>query len=99
LQTSDLSDVESIEDLSPPASLLDDSPDVSLGENGVFDSESYSKALRLIVRLGQPFRAFLLAQQWSGEYKRIASDHNIIVQVNDMSSVHSMMDIRTLDLL
>ncbi|KAG2337427.1 hypothetical protein BDR05DRAFT_775522 [Suillus weaverae] len=52
----------------------------------------------LIVRLGQPFSAFLLAQQRSGEYKRIASDRNIITQVRDVDYVRGM-DIRTLEIL
>ncbi|KAG0692334.1 hypothetical protein DFH29DRAFT_1073796 [Suillus ampliporus] len=68
------------------------------GEYGV-DSESHLRALQLIVRLGQPFSAFLLAQQRGGEYKRIASDHNIIAQVQDVTSVHDMMDARTLEIL
>ncbi|KAG1763656.1 hypothetical protein EV702DRAFT_1157164 [Suillus placidus] len=63
------------------------------------DSESHSRALRLIVRLGQPFGAFLLAQQHSGEYKRIASDCTIIAQVRDVASIHNMMDVRTLEIL
>jgi hypothetical protein len=70
-----------------------------MGDKELADSESYSRALRLIVRLGQPFGAFLLAQQRGGEYKRIASDHDIIAQVVDGTSVHSMMDIRTLEIL
>ncbi|KAG1780715.1 hypothetical protein EV702DRAFT_1080116 [Suillus placidus] len=56
--------------------------------------------MRLIVRLGQPFSAFLLAQQRSGEYKRIASDRDIITQVKDVDYdyVHGM-DVRTLEIL
>ncbi|KAG0705298.1 hypothetical protein DFH29DRAFT_1077702 [Suillus ampliporus] len=46
------------------------------------DTESHSRELRLIVRLGQPFGG----AEWGGEYKRIASDHNIIAQVKDMAS-------------
>ncbi|KAG2339547.1 hypothetical protein BDR05DRAFT_991937 [Suillus weaverae] len=63
------------------------------------DSESHSRALRLIARLGQPFSAFLLAQQHSGEYKRIASDCTIIAQIRDVASIHNMMDVRTLEIL
>ncbi|KAG2757384.1 WD40 repeat-like protein [Suillus brevipes Sb2] len=63
------------------------------------NSESHLQALQLIVRLGQPFNAFLLAQQPSGEYKRIASDRHVIAQVKDVSSVRSMMDVRTLEIL
>ncbi|KAG1882424.1 hypothetical protein F4604DRAFT_1990708 [Suillus subluteus] len=64
----------------------------SPGEEELADSEYYSRALRLIVRLGQPFGAFLLVQQRGGEYKRIASDHDIIAQVKDEASVHNIMD-------
>ncbi|KAG1901740.1 uncharacterized protein F5891DRAFT_979238 [Suillus fuscotomentosus] len=63
------------------------------------ESESHLQALQLIVRLGQPFGAFLLAQQRGGEYKRIASDHDIIAQVEDVASINEMMDIRTLEIL
>ncbi|KAG1734822.1 heterokaryon incompatibility protein-domain-containing protein [Suillus lakei] len=62
-------------------------------------SDSHSRALRLIVRLRQPFGAFLLARQRDGEFKRIASDHDIIAQVKDMASINDMMDIRTLEIL
>ncbi|KAG1818213.1 heterokaryon incompatibility protein-domain-containing protein [Suillus subaureus] len=87
-------DAESLGGWSEPES-LDGSP----GEEELADLESYSQALRLIARLGQPFGAFLLAQQRTGEYKRIASDHDIIAQVKDVTSVHNMMDIRTLEIL
>jgi hypothetical protein len=97
----DFSDTESVEDWTLPVSPLHDLPVVSLGgDNGLIDSGSYSRALQLVVRLGQPFSAFLLAQQWGGEYKRIASDQNIIAQVKDMTAVQDMMDsIRTLEIL
>ncbi|KAG1738271.1 heterokaryon incompatibility protein-domain-containing protein [Suillus lakei] len=95
-------DAESLGGWSEPESLLDDSDESdgdSLGKEELADSESHSRGLRLIVRLGQPFAVFLLSQQRGGEYKRIASDHDIIAQVKDVSSVHSMMDIRTLEIL
>ncbi|KIK40884.1 hypothetical protein CY34DRAFT_806745 [Suillus luteus UH-Slu-Lm8-n1] len=63
------------------------------------DSETHSRALQLIVRLGQPFDAFLLAQQHSGEYKRIASDCAIIAQVKDVASIPDMIDVRILEIL
>ena len=62
------------------------------------DSESHMRALRLIVRLGQPFRGFLLAQH-GGEYRRIATDYDIIAQVQEMTSVRKMMDVRTIEIL
>ncbi|KAG1787143.1 uncharacterized protein HD556DRAFT_1449071 [Suillus plorans] len=86
-------DAESMEDWSISESTLPPS------ENEPVYSESHSRALQLIVRLGQPFGAFLLARQRDGEYKRITSDHNIIAQVNDMASVGDMMDIRTLEII
>jgi tetratricopeptide (TPR) repeat protein len=81
----------------PPSFPSDDwSSDYSVKED-VVDIES--RALRLLVRLGQSFGAFLLAQQRSGEYKRIASDHDIIGQINDVHSVEDLMDIRTIEIL
>jgi len=84
------SNIQSVEDWSPPRSPT---------EYGPVDSESHSRALRLIVRLGQHFSAFLLAQQWGGEYKRIASDNHIIAQVQDPASIHNLIDVRTLEIL
>jgi hypothetical protein len=66
---------------------------------GSDDPAAHLRALRLIVHLGQPFTAFLLAQQWGGEYKRIASDHDIIAQVKNMAAVRDVMDVRTLEIL
>ncbi|KAG0699362.1 hypothetical protein DFH29DRAFT_1002055 [Suillus ampliporus] len=91
-------DAESLGDWSEPESPLDDSPGGSPVEQELGDSES--RALRLVVRLGQPFSAFLLAQQPGGEYKRIASDHDIIAQVPDVASVHNILGgVRTLEIL
>ncbi|KAG2053416.1 WD40 repeat-like protein [Suillus hirtellus] len=62
-------------------------------------NEPTTRELRLIVRLGQPFGGLLLAQQWGGEYKRIASDNKIIAQVADITSVDDMMNVRMLEIL
>ncbi|KAG0701088.1 hypothetical protein DFH29DRAFT_929025 [Suillus ampliporus] len=78
---------------------LDDSLDESVGENEPVDLDSQSREFRLVVRLGQPFSALLLAQQQGGEYKRIASDRNIIAQVKDVTAVRDMMNVRTLEIL
>jgi WD40 repeat protein len=80
----------------PPSSPSDDWSSCSPARLEVVDIES--RALRLLVRLQQPFSAFLLAQQRSGEYKRIAADHDIIGQVNDVVSVGDLMDIRTIEI-
>ncbi|KAG1852354.1 heterokaryon incompatibility protein-domain-containing protein [Suillus tomentosus] len=61
------------------------------------DPELSDRALRLTARLEQRFGAFLLAQQRGGEYKRIASDHDIIAQVKDLSSILDM--VKTLEIL
>jgi hypothetical protein len=67
-------------------------------EQELVDSESHLRALQLIVRLGQPFSAFLLAQQHSGKYKEIASDCAIFAQVRDVASIHNMIDVRILEI-
>jgi hypothetical protein len=84
---------------SAPGSPIDELPRGSPVEEELVDVESHSRALRLIVRLTQPFSALLLAQQRGGEYKRIVADHDIIAQVKDMVSVDKMMDVRTLEIL
>jgi hypothetical protein len=80
-----------------PESPSDHSLGESSGAIGQIDSDM--QALKLVVRLGQPFGALLLAQQRGGEYKRIASDHDIVARVKDAASVRAMMDIRTPEIL
>jgi hypothetical protein len=58
-------DAKSLGDLSEPGSPLDDSS----SEQEQDDSELSEQALQLLVRLGQPFGTFLLAQQRGGEYR------------------------------
>ena len=41
--------------------------------------DDYTRALRLVVRLQQPFHVLLLQQQHNGEFKRVASEHKIVV--------------------
>ncbi|KAG2137114.1 uncharacterized protein EDB93DRAFT_1253728 [Suillus bovinus] len=82
-----------------PGSPSQDSHDEPPEEQELDDLELIDRAFQLIVRLGQPFNAFLLAQQRGGEYKRIASDHDIIAQVKDIGSVYDVMDVRTLEIL
>ncbi|KAG2363712.1 heterokaryon incompatibility protein-domain-containing protein [Suillus spraguei] len=86
---------------SAPVTPLQESPGGFLGAQESVDLESSERALRLIVRLGQPFRAFLLAQQRGGEYKRVASDHTIIAQANDVpfAFAQDMMHVRALEIL
>jgi hypothetical protein len=85
-------DTQSVKDVCVPQS-------ASQNEKGPGDMDSHSRALRLIVRLGQQFSAFLLMQQRGGEYKRIASDQDIIAQVKDMAFIHNTVDVRQLEIL
>ncbi|KAG1786035.1 uncharacterized protein HD556DRAFT_1508452 [Suillus plorans] len=89
-------DTQSVDNLSVSESLWHDSLPA---RTGPIYWDSHSRALRLIVRLGQPFSAFLLARQRDGEFKRIASDRDIIARVKDMASISYLMDIRTLEVL
>jgi len=64
------------------------------------DDGLVTRGLRLLVRLARPFGALLLAQQRGREYKRIASDNNIIAQARDMTSVvDDMMNVRMVEIL
>ncbi|KAG1898630.1 uncharacterized protein F5891DRAFT_1174117 [Suillus fuscotomentosus] len=85
------------DDWTPPSSPSDDSPSRSVVNQGVDDLEL--RALRLVVRLGEPFGAFLLARQRGGEYKRVASDRDIVAQVKDVASVRDLMHVRTIEIL
>lgn len=42
-------------------------------------SDMYTQALELIAHLGQPFSALLLLQQPDGVYRRVAADHEIVI--------------------
>ncbi|KAG0697559.1 WD40-repeat-containing domain protein [Suillus ampliporus] len=101
LELPDLAEeTESVDDVSEVESWQsDDSFSESSQDNEPVDSESSERASRLLVRLGQPFGALLLAQQRVGEYMRIASDHSIIARVKDVTAVLDMMDIRILEIL
>jgi len=100
LELPDFADnAQGMDNWSVRGSMFHDTLSMFSGETGPFDLQSHSRALRLIVRLGQPFGAFLLARQRGGEYKRIASDRDIIAQVKEVAgSVHKMMDVRTLEI-
>lgn len=60
------------------------------GERGWFLS-SHLRALRLIVRLGQPFSAFFTSSAMEKK-----EDRHIVAQVKDVTSVRSVSDDRTL---
>ncbi|KAG2361368.1 heterokaryon incompatibility protein-domain-containing protein [Suillus spraguei] len=97
LELPDLAD-NAMDNWSVRESMFQDVLSIFSGETGPIDSQSHSRALRLIVRLGQPFDAFLLARQHSGEYKRIASDCNIVAQVREVAGSVHKMHVRTLEI-
>ena len=68
----------------------DDASDSALGSEGISPTsplhavpaptmDDYTRALRLVVRLQQPFHALLLQQQPTGEFKRVATEHDIVI--------------------
>ena len=58
-----------------------------------------TRALRLVARLKQPFGALLLAPLARAQYRRIATDSLIEVQVREETSLNELMDgIRTIDI-
>ncbi|KAI9571750.1 hypothetical protein HD554DRAFT_1817238 [Boletus coccyginus] len=62
--------------------------------------DKLTRALRLFVRLRQPFGALLLVPLSHDEYKRVASDHPIVVQLlRGISPRYLAQKIRTLDIL
>ena len=71
----------------------DENVDLSLS-HGVasLGSDDYTRALWLIARLGLKFSALLLQQQPYHGYKRVAADHDIVVQ---LPRITSSQDIRT----
>ncbi|KAG2137112.1 uncharacterized protein EDB93DRAFT_1330714 [Suillus bovinus] len=86
-------DTESVDDLSPPPSPSDSHcclPDP--GEHESPGLESRERALRLIAHLKQPFRAFLLGQKCGEEYTRMISEHDIIAQVAETTSIRDIME-------
>ena len=58
-----------------------------------------TRALRLIVRLKQPFGALLLAPSARSQYKRVATDGLIMVRVREDTSLNELIDgIRRVDI-
>jgi len=67
-------------------------------DNVSAESDSASQALRLLVHLGQPFRALLLAPR-GREFCRIAADHDITARITDLASAPNVMRVTTLEIL
>ncbi|KAH7904324.1 hypothetical protein BJ138DRAFT_934634 [Hygrophoropsis aurantiaca] len=60
--------------------------------------DALTEAFKLVARLKQRFAALLLVRGHGGEYKRIASDYDIIAQVRDVNKL-LVMDIRSIEIL
>ena len=60
--------------------LLDPLDRSAWGSTTHADDNDYTRALRLIARLHQPFYPLLLQQQQNREYKRVAVEREIVVQ-------------------
>ena len=56
--------------------------------------DDYTRALRLIARLQQPFHGLILQKQASGEFKRVAAEHAIVVPDIDRR-INFAKDVRT----
>jgi len=69
------------------SSLLDED---FTGNDPLFDLDA--RALRILVRLRQPFGALLLASQKRGQYKRVATDSFIQVQIRAETSLSELME-------
>ncbi|KAI6040391.1 hypothetical protein EDC04DRAFT_2894125 [Pisolithus marmoratus] len=59
----------------------------------------YDRALQIIARLGQPFNALLLVQQPNGEYRRVAADHEIVVQGLGTNITSKNIRVKVLEIL
>ena len=82
------------EDESDSEAETDSAPSSSLHILPLAAMDDYSRALRLIVRLQQPFHALLLQQQLNGEFKRVATKHEIILpgikhHINFVRDIHT----------
>jgi len=82
------------ESLSPAAASAA-APDVATPLYGgpIATMDVSTRALKLVVRLQQPFRALLLQQQPHGGYKRVASEQEILVPGLE-SRISSIKDVR-----
>ena len=68
---------------STPSSLLPPSPSAPFDE--------HTKALRFVARLRQPMTSLLLSARRDGMYKRVATDHDIVIQLRRGVSLDSMI--------
>ncbi|KAF8553285.1 hypothetical protein OG21DRAFT_1485545 [Imleria badia] len=70
---------------STPSSVLPPSPSAPFDER--------TRALRFVARLRQPMTALLLSPKQHGVYKRVATDHEIVIQLRKEVSLASIVNI------
>jgi len=63
--------------------------DEDFGNDPLFDLDA--RALRMLVRLQRPFWALLLVSQNRGQYKRVATDSFIQVQIRAETPLSELM--------
>ena len=72
-------DEDEDENKADPEARTDSAPSSPLHVVRAAMMDDYTRVLRLLVRLQQPFRVLLLQQQPNGEFKRVATEHELIV--------------------
>ncbi|KAF8554156.1 hypothetical protein OG21DRAFT_1484933, partial [Imleria badia] len=82
------------EDESDPETDAGSAPSSPLAAIPAATMDDYTRALRMISRLQQPFHALLLQQQTNGSFKRVAAEHEIVLPGIDRKIKFSK-DIRT----
>ncbi|KAF8554956.1 hypothetical protein OG21DRAFT_1508243 [Imleria badia] len=82
------------EDNSDPETDAGSAPSSPLAAVPAATMDHYTRALRLIARLQQPFHALVLQKQPNGEFKRVAAEHEIILPGIDRR-VNLAKDVRT----
>ncbi|KAI6011786.1 hypothetical protein EDC04DRAFT_3145675 [Pisolithus marmoratus] len=61
--------------------------------------DDYTQALQMIARLGQPFNALLFVQQPNGEYRRVATENEIIVSGLGTDITSKIIQVKVLEIL
>ncbi|KAF8554959.1 hypothetical protein OG21DRAFT_967167 [Imleria badia] len=82
------------EDVSDPETDAGSAPSSPLAAVPAVTMDDYTRALRMIARLQQPFHVLVLQKQTNGELKRVATEHEIVLPGIDRR-INFARDIRT----
>ena len=91
---SDSEDEDEDADKSDPETNDGSSPPSPLAAVPAPTMDDYTRALRLIARLQQPFHGLILQKQTNGEFKRVAAEYAIVVPGIDRR-INFAKDVRT----